>query len=73
MYSPDVEELEDVVILDHEVIFDQITNAVVNCLPFELSVGFATEQQFRQTGMFTEKELRRTSSKVKDQLAPKYI
>ena len=57
MYFPDVPELEDTVICDVQIVFDSVTNMIVNTFKFG-KVKRAAREKFRKTGQFSFKDVK---------------
>ena len=56
MYFPSVPQLQDLVILDTQVVYDSITCLVLRAMSFD-NVGQACSEKFRETGQFGLKDL----------------
>ena len=69
MHYPDVEELKDVVICDPQIVFDSVTELILNTFEFEL-VGKATFAKFKQTGQFRFSDIKKLSKKLKSGILP---
>ena len=69
MYYPDVEELKDVVICDPQIVFDSVTELILNTFEFEL-VGKATSAKFKQAGQFRFSDIKNLSKKLKSGILP---
>ena len=52
MYFPDVPELEDTVICDVQIVFDSVTNMIVNTFKYG-KVKRAAQEKFQKTGQFS--------------------
>ena len=63
MYFPDVPELKDTVICDVQIVFDSVTNMIVNTFKFG-KVNKAAQDKFRETGQFSSEEVKKA---LKDQ------
>ena len=61
MYFPNLPELKDTVICDNQIIYDSVTNLIVNTFKFR-SVGKAASERFRMTGQFILKDIRRATA-----------
>ena len=57
MYFPKVKGLEDLVILDPQVVYDSVTELILQALRFE-KVGKAASVRFKKTGQFTLEDLK---------------
>ena len=69
MYYPDVEELKDVVICDPQIVFDSVTELILNTFEFEL-VGKAAFAKFKQAGQFRFSDIKKLSKKLKSGILP---
>ena len=69
MHYPDVEELKDVVICDPQIVFDSVTELILNTFEFEL-VGKATSAKFKQAGQFRFSDIKNLSKKLKSGILP---
>lgn len=61
MHFPELPELQDMVISDIQVIFDSVTGLIVNTYTFG-NVHKAAEEKFKETGIFSLKDIRRAAS-----------
>ena len=57
MYFPDVPELEDTVICDVQIVFDSVTNMIVNTFKFG-KVKRAAQEKFQKTGQFSFEDVK---------------
>ena len=64
MHYPDVEELKDVVICDPQIMFDSVTELILNTFEFEL-VGKAAFAKFKQAGQFRFSDIKKLSKNLK--------
>ena len=64
MHYPDVEELKDVVICDPQIVFDSVTELILNTFEFEL-VGKAAFAKFKQAGQFRFSDIKKLSKNLK--------
>ncbi len=62
MHFPEVEELKDIVICDSQIVYDSVTNLIVNTFKFR-QVSKAASQRFKETGQFSLKEIERVTCK----------
>ena len=69
MYFPNVPELEDLVIIDIQVVYDSATNIILRAMSFD-NVGQATAEKFRRTGQFVLKDLIAATAGVSNDLIP---
>ena len=58
MYFPEVPELEDLIVSDVQIIFDSVTNMIVNTFKFG-KVTAAAQDRFKETGQFSLEDVRR--------------
>ena len=58
MYFPEVPELRDLIINDVQIIYDSVTNMIVNTFKFG-KVTAAAQDRFRETGQFSLEDVRR--------------
>ena len=63
MHFPNVPELNDLVILDNQVVYDSITKLILKAMTFEY-VGQACAERFREIGQFLLKDLLTATAKV---------
>ena len=73
MHFPEVEGLRDVVIIQLQVIFDRITSLITSQFTFEEIGHAAVVSDFSDSGTFTEKTLRKLSTRKGDPLTPTRI
>ena len=57
MYFPDVPELEDTVICDVQIVFDSVTNMIVNTFKYG-KVKRAAQEKFQKTGQFSFEDVK---------------
>ena len=69
MHYPDVEELKDVVICDPQIVFDSVTELILNTFEFEL-VGKAAFAKFKQAGQFRFSDIKKLSKNLKSGILP---
>ena len=63
MYFPNIQLLEDLVILDNQIVYDSVTFLILRALSFE-NVGQAHAEKFRKTGQFVLEDLLASESLV---------
>ena len=56
MYFPNVDLLQDLVILDNQVVYDSVTKVIFGAMSFD-NVGQARAEKFRETGRFVLEDL----------------
>ena len=64
MHFPEVEEIKDIVICDPQVIFDSVTELILNSFTFE-KVSKQTCDKFQETGQFSFKDIQRIAKSLK--------
>ena len=69
MHYPDVEELKGVVICDPQIVFDSVTELILNTFEFEL-VGKAAFAKFKHAGQFRFSDIKKLSKKLKSGILP---
>ena len=69
MHYPDIEELKDVVICDPQIVFDSVTELILNTFEFEL-VGKAAFAKFKQAGQFRFSDIKKLSKNLKSGILP---
>ena len=69
LYFPNVPALKGTIICNIQVLFDSATNLVKNTFSFS-GVGKQACEKFRETGRFTEKDVKRAASGHTDDLIP---
>ena len=69
MYFPNLPELEDTVICDTQIIYDSVTNLIINTFKFG-SVSKWASERFRETGQFSLEDIRGATSKVSGDYIP---
>ena len=69
MYFPGLPELEDLVIVDIQVVYDSVTILILRSLRFK-NVGQASAEKFRKTGQFSLQDLVRATAKHSGDLIP---
>ena len=70
MHYPGVKELENIVIIDLQQLFDRITQLITSFFTFEATKSAAIATEFCTTCRFTEKHIHMLSSRKKDPLTP---
>ena len=63
MFFPTVPELKETVICDIQVVYDSVTNLIVNTFKF-VRVSEYASRQFRETGMFRLEDIRKASAEI---------
>ena len=56
MYFPDVDMLQDLVILDNQVVYDSVTELILRAMSFD-NVGQVRAEKFNETGRFVLEDL----------------
>ena len=69
MYFPGVPELEDLVIIDIQVVYDSVTILILRSISFE-NVDQAPVEKFRKTGQFSLQDLIKATAKYSGDLIP---
>ena len=69
LYYPNVPALKGTIICDIQVLFDSATNLVKKTFSFD-RVGKLVCEKFRETGRFTEEDVKRAASGHTDDLIP---
>ena len=69
MYFPNVPELSDTVICDIQVVYDSVTNLVVNTFKFG-SVSRRASQRFQLTGQFSWEDIKKATASVSGDYIP---
>ena len=69
MHFPDVEEIKDTVICDPQVVFDSVTDLILNSFNFKWVSKFACEK-FEQTGQFRFKDIQKIAKNSKSNSLP---
>ena len=70
MHFPDVEEIKDIVICDPQIVFDSVTELILNSFTFE-HVGKLASEYFKRTGQFSLEDVQRiTKNSKSDSLPP---
>ena len=69
MYFPDLPELKDTIICDTQIIYDSVTNLIINTFKFG-SVSKWASERFRETGQFSLKDIRGATSNVSGDYIP---
>ena len=69
MYFPDLTELKDTVICDTQIIYDSVTNLIINTFKFG-SVSKWASERFRETGQFSLEDIRGATSNISGDYIP---
>ena len=69
MYFPDLAELEDTVICDTQIIYDSVTNLIINTFKFS-SVSKWASERFRETGQFSLEDIRGATCNISGDYIP---
>ena len=69
MYFPDIEELKDVVICDPQLVFDSVTDLILNSFKFGLVRKLACDK-FNNAGMFRFKDIQKITRDSKSDSLP---
>ena len=69
MYFPDLPELHDTVINDIQVVYDSVTNLIVNTFKFG-RVSKAASERFRETGQFCFGDIRQATATATGDFIP---
>ena len=69
MFFPEVPVLSDLVIVDIRVVYESITQLILQAMTFD-EVGVATAERFRNTGQFVVKDLLRATRGLSEELIP---
>ena len=59
MYFPNLPELKETVICNIQIVFDSVTNLIVNAFKFG-QMGKAASERFKETGQFSLEEIKRS-------------
>ena len=59
MYFPNLPELKDTVICNIQIVFDSVTNLIINAFKFG-RMGVSASERFRKTGQFSLEDIRRS-------------
>ena len=71
MYFPTVPELQDIVICDVQIVYDSVTNLIVNTFRFK-KASVAASEWFHKTGQFSLKDIKKATSDFKGDCIPLY-
>ena len=63
MHFPEIEEIKDIVICDPQVIFDSVTNLILNSFTFE-KVSKQACDKFKETGQFSFKDIQKIAKNL---------
>ena len=69
MHYPDVEELKDVVICDPQIVFDSVTELILNTFEFRDVPKLACDK-FKKAGQFSFNDIQKLSKKLKSGILP---
>ena len=69
MHFPDIKEIKDIVICDPQVVFDSVTNLILNSFTFE-KVSKQACDKFQETGQFSFKDIQRIAKSLKTDSLP---
>ena len=69
MYFPDMPELKDTVICDIQIVYDSVTNLIVNTFRFG-PVSKANAEKFRETGQFSLEDIRGATASISGDYIP---
>ena len=69
MHFPDIEEIKDVVICDPQVVFDSVTDLILNSFTFEL-VGKLASENFKKNGQFSLEDIQKVARNSKTDYLP---
>ena len=69
MHFPDVEEIKDVVICDPQVVFDSVTDLILNSFTLK-QVSKSACDKFKETGQFCFKDIQKIARKSKSDYLP---
>ena len=69
MHFPDIKEIKDIVICDPQVVFDSVTNLILNSFTFE-KVSKQACDKFQETGQFSFKDIQRIAKSLKTDTLP---
>ena len=64
MHFPEIEEIKDIVICDPQVVFDSVTNLILNSFTFEQVSKHACDK-FKETGQFSFKDIQKIAKNLK--------
>ena len=66
MHFPEIEEIKDIVICDPQVVFDSVTELILNSFTFE-KVSKQVCDKFKETGQFSFKDIQRIAKNMKSE------
>ena len=69
MHFPDIEEIKDIVICDPQVVFDSVTDLILNSFTFNHVDKLASEN-FKRTGQFSLEDIQKTAKRLKCDILP---
>ena len=69
MYFPNLPELKETVICNIQIVFDSVTNLIINAFKFG-RMGIAASERFKETGQFSLENIRRSLDGVSGDYIP---
>ena len=69
MYFPNLPELQDTIITDVQIVYDSVSNLIVNTFRFG-NVEKAASEWFRETGQFSLEDIRRATADISGDYIP---
>ena len=69
MHFPDIKEMKDIVICDPQVVFDSVTDLILNSFAFKHVDKLACEK-FQRTGQFSLEDIQKIATKLKSDILP---
>ena len=69
MYFPNLPELNETVICNIQIVFDSVTNLIINAFKFG-RMGVAASERFKETGQFSLEDIRRSLIDVSGDYIP---
>ena len=69
MHFPEIEEIKDTVICDPQVVFDSVTNLILNSFTFEKASKQACDK-FKETGQFSFKDIQKIAKNFESDILP---
>ena len=64
MHFPKIEEIKDIVICDPQIVFDSVTNLILNSFTLE-NVSKQASDKFKETGQFSFKDIQKIAKHLK--------
>ena len=64
MHFPKIEEIKDIVICDPQIVFDSVTNLILNSFTLE-NVSKQASDRFKETGQFSFKDIQKIAKHLK--------